>query len=83
VIIRVVNAKRDMSAIRRGEYVGRGNWQTGFKRSPLANPFKIGRDGSRGQVIDCVTPGCGEDCCSTCSRKLWDCVCTDGADDEC
>lgn len=31
----------------------------------------------------CVTPGCGDDKCSDCHRYLWDCTCTDGADDEC
>jgi len=49
MIIQIVNAKSDMSAIKRGVYVGRGQWMV--KPSPLANPFKIPRDGGRAQVI--------------------------------
>ena len=33
-------------------YIGRANNRNGFARSPLANPFRIGHDGTRDEVID-------------------------------
>ncbi len=51
MIVSVVNAKADMMELHRGEYIGRGNRRGRLTRSPLANPFKIGRDGDREQVI--------------------------------
>jgi hypothetical protein len=32
-------------------YIGRGNGRAGLKRSKWANPFKVGKDGSRDEVI--------------------------------
>jgi hypothetical protein len=45
--MRVINGK--VEGFSKGVYVGRT--MPGLKGSPLANPFKIGRDGSREQVI--------------------------------
>ena len=32
-------------------YIGRANPRRGLQASPFANPFKVGRDGSRGEVV--------------------------------
>lgn len=50
-MIEVVNAKDNMPAIHTGEYVGRGNSRGRWRKSPLANTFKIGVDGDRDYVI--------------------------------
>lgn len=49
--IRVVNIKTSINGY---EYIGRGNAGNRWperEASPLANPFHIGRDGTRAQVI--------------------------------
>lgn len=33
-------------------YIGRKNARTGWKGSPLANPFVIGKDGTRDEVVE-------------------------------
>jgi len=32
-------------------YIGRSNYKLGLRKSPLANPFTIGEDGDRQQVV--------------------------------
>lgn len=45
----VVNVKHDPFDV----YIGRGTrWYGGLKGSVWANPFKIGPDGTRGEVIE-------------------------------
>lgn len=32
-------------------YIGRANYKLGLRRSPLANPYRIGKDGDRQEVL--------------------------------
>lgn len=44
---RVVHVKREPYDV----YIGRANPRTRLKASPWANPFKVGKDGDRDEVI--------------------------------
>lgn len=43
----VVHCKKDTYDV----YIGRANPRSGMKASPWANPFKIGKDGTRKEVM--------------------------------
>ena len=43
----VVHCKKDKYDV----YIGRANPRSGLKASPWANPFKIGKDGTREEVM--------------------------------
>ena len=51
-MIRIISALSDFSNTRDCEYIGRANKWKARKASPLANPFRIGRDGDRDTVVD-------------------------------
>ena len=50
--IEIVNAHDDATYIERYEYVGRRPRGRRGPHSPLANPYKVGRDGDRHIVIE-------------------------------
>jgi hypothetical protein len=45
---RIVNLKREPCDI----YIGRANPRRRLRQSPYANPFKVGKDGTREEVIE-------------------------------
>ncbi|MEG4533025.1 DUF4326 domain-containing protein [Microcoleus sp. D2_18a_D3] len=50
-MIEVVNGKQHGFVGENKIYIGRANKGLGLKSSPLANPYKIGVDGNRAEVI--------------------------------
>jgi hypothetical protein len=51
MITRVIHV-RNMGEYRDAVYIGRANGRLGLPASPFANPFVIGRDGTRQEVIE-------------------------------
>ena len=49
-MIRVINIRNE--PLGDAVYIGRMNPRRGLPASPFANPFRIGRDGPRGAVIE-------------------------------
>ena len=50
-MIEVVNGKQHGFVGENKIYIGRANKSLGLESSPLANPYKIGADGNRAEVI--------------------------------
>lgn len=49
--MRVINGKQDGFIGKNKIYIGRANKSLGLEGSPLANPYKVGADGTRSEVI--------------------------------